>query len=304
MIPERVYLTQPEYIFHLSQELEGDREVHGPMVFAKSTQIPCFAEDIWLTPQICQFESITEAARILKAAGRFWRLLPLHQVRRSRLIEEQLRKCPSLLRHFPIQETLPEVGEFTLLDKNTMIFSQKRWKSWPSGQCFFIEDKTNPPNRAYLKLWEALSYLGHLPQPNDLVLDLGASPGGWTYVMHSLGANVIAVDKAPLAPTIAKRPRINYLQQSGFALEPQSLSLDFDWLLSDIACYPERAYMLILKWINSQRAKQLIVTIKLQGEINWPVLKQIQAIPDSLLTHLHYNKHELTFFYPAPSLLK
>ncbi len=163
-----------------------------------------------------------------------------------------------------------------------------------------MEDRVNPPNRAYLKLWEALFLLGKYPKPGELVLDLGASPGGWTYVMQSLGTEVTAVDKALLAPQIARLPRVHYLQQSAFAIDPATLEQSYDWVLSDVACYPSRAYALIMKWIASQKAKQMIFTIKLQGEIDLATIKQFQQIPNSYLTNMFYNKHEATFFYPYP----
>ena len=188
---------------------------------------------------------------------------------------------------------------FALLDKNTLVYSAKRQKKWPQGRCLFIEDKINPPNRAYLKLWEALSLLERYPQPGETALDLGASPGGWTYVMQSLGTCVTAVDKALLAPAIAVLPNVQFLQQSAFALDPALLTETYDWVLSDIACYPERAYALVMKWIASGKAKQMIFTIKLQGETSLSSIKPFQEIPNSRVIHMFYNKHEATFFYPA-----
>lgn len=117
--------------------------------------------------------------------------------------------------------------------------------------------------------------------------------------MQSLGTTVTAVDKALLDPKIAALPRVHFLQQSAFALEPSTLDKTYDWVLSDIACYPERAYALIMKWITSGKAKQMIFTIKLQGKIDLNIIKQFQAIPNSRMINLFYNKHEATFFYPG-----
>ncbi len=295
-----IYIAKPEFISELCEELGNVSDVIENLVFSthKKEDI-CFAQDIWLEPNIVKFQSISEAAKILRQAGKYWYLHPLSQVRRSRLIEEQLIKCPILTRDFPIDTPIPTIGGFSLLDKNTMVYSATRAKKWPQGQCFFIEDKVNPPNRAYLKLWEALTLLEKYPKAGDTALDLGASPGGWTYVLQSLGACVTAVDKAVLAPEIMTLPGVQFLQQSAFALDPASLEQTYDWVLSDIACYPERAYALIMKWIASNKARQMIFTIKLQGKTELSTIKQLQEIPNSRVLNLFYNKHEATFIYPA-----
>lgn len=293
-----VYIGKPEFIAELFEELENTGQVVADLVFSPIKILPCFALDSWLEPQIIKFQSISEAVKILRKAGKFWYLHPVQQIRRAKLIAEQLRKCPPLTQSFPLENEIPKIGGFTLLDQNTLVYSFERFKKWPQGKCFFIEDKINPPNRAYLKLWEALTLLQQPPQPNDLALDLGASPGGWTYVMQSLGTCVTAVDKAPLDAKVASLPGVKFLQQSAFALDPALLEQTYDWVLSDVACYPERAYTLIMKWIASGKAKQMIFTIKLQGKIDLTIIKKFQAIPNSTLLNMFYNKHEVTFFYP------
>lgn len=298
-----IYIAKPAYLKELCDELNDISGIINHFVFSPvaTTQV-CFALDIWHQPQIVSFHSISEAAKILRQAGKYWYLVPHENIRRSHLIYEQLRKLPNLHRSFPVTEPIPEIGCFTLLDKNTLLFSAKRWKKWPLGECFFNEDKTNPPNRAYLKLWEALTLLGRYPQRGETAYDLGAAPGGWTYVMQSLGTEITAVDKAPLDSKIAALTRVKCLQQSAFALEPEMIEKPIDWLLSDIACYPDKLYDLALKWINAGKAKQLIFTIKLQGETNLEMIRKFQNIPDSLTLHLYHNKHEATFIWPKPSI--
>ncbi|MDP3705180.1 MAG: SAM-dependent methyltransferase [Legionellaceae bacterium] len=297
---DAIYIVKPEFISELCNELGEYSAIINDLVFSSHKKLDvCFAQDIWLEPHIVTFNSISDAVKILRQAGKFWYMHPISHVRRSRLIAEQLRKCPPLTHHFPLKKDIPIIGGFSLLDQNTLIYSAKRAKKWPHGQCSFIEDKTNPPNRAYLKLWEALTLLDRYPKSGDLALDLGASPGGWTYVMQSLGTTVTSVDKALLAPTIANLPGVTFLQQSAFALDLTTLDQTYDWVLSDIACYPDRAYALIQKWIASGKAKQMIFTIKLQGKTELSTLKLFQEIPNSRLINLFYNKHEATFFYPA-----
>lgn len=295
-----IYIANPEFLPELREELGDVSTVINDLVFSQNKNPDvCFARDVWLEPHIVQFQSISEAVNILRQAGKFWYLHPISHTGRSKLIAEQLRKYGSLTRHFPFETDIPSIGGFSLLDQNTLVYSATRSKKWPQGQCLFVEDKINPPNRAYLKLWEAITLLNKQPKISETALDLGASPGGWTYVMQSLGTTVTAVDKALLDPKIANLPRVHFLQQSAFALEPSTLEQTYDWVLSDIACYPDRAYALIMKWIASGKAKQMIFTIKLQGEIDLKTIKQFQAIPNSRTINMFYNKHEVTFFYPG-----
>ena len=163
-----------------------------------------------------------------------------------------------------------------------------------NGEVAFVQDKTGPPNRAYLKLWEALVRLGCWPGPGERCLDLGASPGGWTYVLARLGANVIAVDKAPLDPRVAAMAGVEWRGESAFALEPASVE-PIDWLFSDIACYPARLLHLVERWRASGLVGSFVCTVKFQGATDHDSAAAFAAIPGARVLHLHHNKHELTF---------
>jgi 23S rRNA (cytidine2498-2'-O)-methyltransferase len=296
-----VYVAKPDFLTELCEELTSVSAIIGNLVFSEEQKSNvCFALDSWWNPQIATFASISEAAKLLQSADKFWCLNPIENIRRSHLIAEQLRKTPPIDMHFPLSDTIPRISCFSLLDKNTLIYATERWKKIPLGRYEFIEDKINPPNRAYLKLWEALSLLNQLPQQNELAVDLGASPGGWSYVMQSLGTRVISVDKADLDAHVAKLPQIKFLKQSAFALDPKEFDEPIDWLLCDVACYPKRLYDLVVKWIEAKNTKQMIFTLKLQGKTDIEMVKEFQNIPGGRVIHLFQNKHEATFFYPAP----
>lgn len=291
------YVAHPDFLPNLMEELGEVSLQMGNLVFSPKKIPACFASDIWLDTTVVNFTSISEAVRILKAANRFWYLNPINSVGRSKLIAEQLRKLPNLNNHFPMKEPMPLIGCFSLLDNNTLVYAKLRSKNPPLGDFLFVEDKVNPPNRAYLKLWEALSIFS-LPKKGEYAIDLGASPGGWSYVMQSLGVSVLAVDKAPLDEKIARLPGISFKQQSAFSIEPKDLEKPVDWLLCDVACYPERTLSLVKKWIQSGKAKKMIITIKLQGQDDLKAIAPFKEIPNSLVLHLLNNKHEVTFMYP------
>ena len=191
-----VYLAHPHFINELQKELPEDQKIIHDLIIAKSRKIPAiFALDTWFDPKIISIDSIGDAVKKLKAIQPFWYAHPMSSARRTVLIAEQLPKLKKLKEIiFPMPD-LPNIGVFTLLDQNTLLYAIRRDKKIPDGQFDFVEDKINPPNRAYLKLWEALMILNRYPKSGDFALDLGASPGGWTYVLQNLGARALAVDK-------------------------------------------------------------------------------------------------------------
>jgi len=186
------------------------------------------------------------------------------------------------------------LGSWTLLDANTVLAAPHCTSPFPNGEVHFVEDRTGPPSRAYLKLWEALTVIGERPGPGQVCLDLGSSPGGWSWALARLGARVISVDRAPLAPEVARLPGIEYIAESAFALDPSAIG-PIDWLFSDVICYPLRLLSLVERWLAAATCRRLVCTIKFQGETDHATAARFAAIPGSQLRHLFHNKHELTW---------
>jgi 23S rRNA (cytidine2498-2'-O)-methyltransferase len=240
--------------------------------------------------------SIGSAAQALRDIQRNWVMYaPIHH-RRAALIEERLPHVSAKPIVFPAAAPAAPLGSWTLLAPDRLLAAQRCSSPFANGEVAFVEDRTGPPNRAYLKLWEALVRLGRWPVPAERCLDLGASPGGWTYVVAKLGAEVIAVDKAPLDPRVAAMAGVAWRGASAFALEPASVG-PVDWLFSDIVCYPARLLRLVEKWRASGLAKNFVCTLKFQGATDHDSAEAFAAIPGARVQHLHHNKHELTFTF-------
>ena len=79
---------------------------------------------------------------------------------------------------------------------------------WPGGDAPVAIDRA-PPSRAYQKLEEAFAWMGTAPRASETCVDLGASPGGWTATVVKRGARALAVDRAPLAPALARHPLVD-----------------------------------------------------------------------------------------------
>lgn len=257
-----------------------------------------WAANTWHDPREAEIASIAEAANLLKAEQRNWAAYaPLHH-RRASLIQEKLPHVSAKPLVFGAPLPPAPMGSFTLLAPDRLLYAARCDSARPNGEYGFVENRNDPPSRAYLKLWEALTRLGEMPQPGQKCLDLGACPGGWTWVIASLGAQVDAIDKAPLAPNVAAMPGVVWRQGSAFALDPRNEPA-VDWLFSDVICYPARLLALVQRWIAAGKAARMLCTVKFQGETDHETARAFAAIPGARLLHLHHNKHELTWFWSA-----
>jgi 23S rRNA (cytidine2498-2'-O)-methyltransferase len=175
-----------------------------------------------------------------------------------------------------------------------MLYSAECSSPFPDGEVEFVENKTDPPSRAYLKLWELFTLEQKMPRAGARVLDLGSSPGGWTWVLDQLGCEVISVDKAPLAAATKLSSRVKFIEESAFALKPEVIG-KVDWLFSDVICYPERLLELVRRWMASGLVENFVCTVKFQDPTNHAIAAEFLKITGSSIRHLHNNKHELTW---------
>ncbi len=270
---------------------------HGRLALSPDPPIAsAWALDIWTSPVEMAAPSVKAAANALRAVQRNWAGYEAAHHRRSALIAARLPPVSARKLIFPAAAPTAHLGAWTLLAPDRLLASATKSSPFPNGECRFVEDRANPPSRAYLKLWEALSLLGVWPRPGERCLDLGAAPGGWTWAVASLGAEVVAVDKAPLAANVAAMPGVTWRQGSAFAEEPAPV----DWLFSDVIAYPARLLALVERWIAAGAARRIVCSVKFQGETDHEAAAAFAAIAGGQLRHLFHNKHELTFCWAAP----
>jgi 23S rRNA (cytidine2498-2'-O)-methyltransferase len=288
------YLAAAEHEAPLAEELARAGVTiaawHGRLALSPDPPIDAaWSLDTWLDPVEHPAPSVGQAAAALRAIQRNWSLTAAGHHRRAALIEARLPPVKARALSFPEPAPTSHLGAWTLLTPDTMLASPTKTSPFPNGTPRFEEDHIGPPSRAYLKLWEACTRLGAWPHPGNRCIDLGAAPGGWTWAIASLGATVLAIDKAPLDPAIAALPGVTTRQQSAFALPPEPC----DWLFSDIIAYPERLLGLIEHWLPV--AGRIVCTVKFQGAVDHATTDRLRAIPGSRLFHLAHNKNELTF---------
>lgn len=282
------------------ENIEGIFNSSNPEEIAPQ-ELPYWARTTFLKPFILHFDSIGEAASALKEIQRNWAPYQYQNFRRAALIQDKLPYINLKVRKFPVEIPKSPIGVYTLIDDKTILASALTSSYIPAGRIEFVEDHENPPSRAYLKIQESLTmarllFDAELPGPESRCFEAGACPGGWTWVLVNLGSQVYAVDRAELAPSLMGNPLVTFQAHDAFTLKPEDIG-KCDWVFSDVICYPERLLEWVKVWLDSGLTKNMICTIKMQGEIDYEIVSKFAAIPDSRVVHLNYNKHELTWIH-------
>ena len=128
------------------------------------------------------------------------------------------------------------------------------------------------PSRSALKLEEALLVLLDTParerllQPGMRAADLGAAPGGWTWVLARHGLHVTAIDNGPLRPHLFDTGLVEHLRADGFAWQPPRA---LDWMVCDMVEQPRRVAARMADWLRQGWCRQAIFNLKLPMKKRW-----------------------------------
>ncbi|CAN5519004.1 SAM-dependent methyltransferase [soil metagenome] len=265
--------------------------------------------DTWVEAEVFEFESISKAVARLRELSKLpWRHVSLASHRRGELIEQAFSSKTKILKMQAGKVAWPENNarsrsqpSFALIGPNKLVACLAPSDEAPGGAWNFDEDREGPPSRAYLKLWEWGWRTSVLPAVGETAFDLGASPGGWTWVLAQAGLNVRAFDRAPLDLKLPKKisDRIHFSKGDAFQVVPQN-SPATDWVFCDVIAEPHRTVELIESWIPTKAG--LVFTIKFKGETDFASTDRLQKIPGAHVRHLDVNKHEVTFWRTPVSI--
>ena len=142
---------------------------------------------------------------------------------------------------------------------------------WPLG---IPRLKLHPdaPSRSALKLEEALLVLldpasrERLLRPGMHAADLGAAPGGWTWVLARHGLRVTAIDNGPLRPHLFDTGLVEHLRADGFALRPPR---PLDWMVCDMVEQARRVAARMAEWLREGWCRQAVFNLKLPMKKRW-----------------------------------
>jgi len=162
-----------------------------------------------------------------------------------------------------------------------------------------------PLNRAEAKLREALAAFPVTVDRATRALDLGAAPGGWTKVLATQGAQVVAVDPAELAPEVAGLPNVTHFRGRAEEYLEGYPSAAFDLITNDMNCDPVESAELVRSLLPLLAPKgAVIMTVKFMTRNRRKHLRDVTGIlrphfEEFRQKHLPHNARETTLFLAA-----
>jgi 23S rRNA C2498 (ribose-2'-O)-methylase RlmM len=222
-------------------------------------------------------------------------LRSLLKTKRRSLLRSLQETCSSGSTLIQVLLTTPNEGYLSVATLPTRALFGASISPVPAG-FFPIADDKNPPSRAFKKLREAIQVFNLRMTPGQTAVDLGASPGGWSYVVAEHGVTVTAIDRSPLEGAVARDRRVTFVQGNAFTWRP---SHPVDWLVCDVITTPDKTLTILKSWIDNKLCRNFCVTVKFKGDPDITALHAIASYLRSNTTYcdgrqLTHNKNELT----------
>ena len=178
-----------------------------------------------------------------------------------------------------------------------------RSSPWPMG-IVRLRMPSQAPSRSTLKLAEAfLLLVGARDFPPALTaVDLGASPGGWTWQLVHRGFMVTAVDNGVMDERLLESGQVRHRRDDGFHYRPPE---PVDWMVCDMVESPSRIAQLAARWIAEGWCRETVFNLKLPMKKRWEEVLRCREILDQALggggyflrmKHLYHDREEVTAY--------
>lgn len=136
------------------------------------------------------------------------------------------------------------------------------------------------PSRSTLKLEEAFYVFVPYDEWDERLaagmraVDLGASPGGWTYQLVKRYMMVSAVDNGPMDVRLMETGQVKHFREDGFKFVPKRNPIQ--WLVCDMVEKPNKVTELMGKWLVNGWCREAIFNLKL------PMKKRYESVDENL----------------------
>jgi 23S rRNA (cytidine2498-2'-O)-methyltransferase len=172
---------------------------------------------------------------------------------------------------------------------------------WPMGIAR-LRMPSGVPSRSTLKLAEAFMQFvpGRVFEPGLSAVDLGASPGGWSWQLVKRGFHVVAVDNGPMDAALLETGQVKHRRTDGFHYTPPD---PVDWMVCDMVESPSRIAALVARWIGEGWCRECIFNLKLPMKKRWEEVERCRGLIDEALggggyflrfKQLYHDREEVT----------
>ena len=172
---------------------------------------------------------------------------------------------------------------------------------WPMGIAR-LRMPSGAPSRSTLKLAEAFMQFtpGREFAPGLSAVDLGASPGGWTWQLVKRGFHVLAVDNGAMDAALMDSGQVKHRREDAFHFRPAD---PVDWMVCDMVESPSRIAALVAGWIERGWCRECIFNLKLPMKKRWEEVQRCRGIIDEALggsgyyvrmKQLYHDREEIT----------
>ena len=180
---------------------------------------------------------------------------------------------------------------------------------WPTG-IPRLRTPPDAPSRSALKLDEALLVLlepderAKYLQQGMRAADLGAAPGGWTWILARNGLRVTAIDNGPLRQHVLDTGLVEHVRADGFQWQPPK---PIDWMVCDMVESPKRVAARMAQWFSQGWCRYAIFNLKLPMKKRWDETRECLALFEAQAQRplrvrakqLYHDREEITVFAMA-----
>ena len=182
---------------------------------------------------------------------------------------------------------------------------------WPLG-IPRLRTLPDAPSRSASKLDEAFLVLlepderARWLQQGMRAADLGAAPGGWTWVLTRHGVRVTAIDNGPLRQHVLDTGLVEHLRADGFQWHPPK---PLDWMVCDMVESPKRVAARMAQWFREGWCRHAVFNLKLPMKKRWDETRECLALFEQQsqrpmrirAKQLYHDREEITVFAMARS---